>query len=505
MRDLFTEAIPSSVSKNIESFKNSIDYHVVDKICSPFTSLNTNTILLEIKKQNRLGKDHLLFTKYQMDHGDNGLGTNIIIPYVDELEKPDEIPTIKPLILVSHPSDSLRLGRKHIKKMPIFKPLFYDSLISTDDNKLWKSQRGDFVDPFTIGSLNELFSISKERASESPKILWKLTCECRIKVNINEFFLSETMAQLQLALMKLSPEFENETNQKIRDAFSGFGEKGYARDYANKLIDEIKNTKECPFRHRKAETETENYGNSLLFTFAGHDTTGHTLTWLIYELARNQGIQVKLQKEVDQFLHEQGNRDIEIFDLSRLKYMTRCIMETLRLWPAVTNGTFRELEEDDYVIGKDDKLVLLKKGTYVQIFNWARHRNPDLWGEDADIFNPDRDFKQEEIWDGAGLKMNNPYSERFTPFSVPPRDCIGRNFSQLEMRLILINLFKEYNFVLSNKQACNSFNKEYMGINRATLYPQNVYKEKNMENKGLRPYHNGLYVYVIPRKIASSL
>ena len=70
--------------------------------------------------------------------------------------------------------------------------------------------------------------------------------------------------------------------------------------------------------------------------------------------------------------------------------------KTLRLWPAVPNGTFRELEEDDYIIGKNDKPVLLKKGTYIQIFNWAKHRNPELWGEDADIFNPDRHFNPDE-------------------------------------------------------------------------------------------------------------
>ena len=28
-------------------------------------------------------------------------------------------------------------------------------------------------------------------------------------------------------------------------------------------------------------------GNMLLFTFAGHDTTGHTMTWLIYELCKH--------------------------------------------------------------------------------------------------------------------------------------------------------------------------------------------------------------------------
>ena len=33
------------------------------------------------------------------------------------------------------------------------------------------------------------------------------------------------------------------------------------------------------------------YGNMLIVLFAGHDTTGHTMTWLLFELARNPGIQ----------------------------------------------------------------------------------------------------------------------------------------------------------------------------------------------------------------------
>jgi cytochrome P450 len=28
------------------------------------------------------------------------------------------------------------------------------------------------------------------------------------------------------------------------------------------------------------------FGNAFIFAFAGHDTTGHTLTWLTYELAK---------------------------------------------------------------------------------------------------------------------------------------------------------------------------------------------------------------------------
>ena len=69
--------------------------------------------------------------------------------------------------------------------------------------------------------------------------------------------------------------------------------------------------------------------------------------------------------------------------------MTRCITETLRMWPALANGTYRELERDDSITGINGEKVLLEKGTYVQIMNFTRHRNPELW-ENPHIFNPDR-------------------------------------------------------------------------------------------------------------------
>ena len=54
--------------------------------------------------------------------------------------------------------------------------------------------------------------------------------------------------------------------------------------------------------------QTGSYANIILFAFAGHDTTGHTLTWLFYELANNLKIQHKLIKEIDHFFKEQGNK-----------------------------------------------------------------------------------------------------------------------------------------------------------------------------------------------------
>jgi cytochrome P450 len=71
--------------------------------------------------------------------------------------------------------------------------------------------------------------------------------------------------------------------------------------------------------------------------------------------------------EVDAFWDEVGERELEFLDMQRLPFLTRCVTETLRLWPVVPNGTFRQLSFEDKVKGPGGRMVTLPKGTIVQV------------------------------------------------------------------------------------------------------------------------------------------
>merc|ERR1712187_593191 len=123
------------------------------------------------------------------------------------------------------------------------------------------------------------------------------------------------------------------------------------------------------------------------------------------------------------FQNLQG-RDPDYHDLSQLPLLDRCITETLRLWPAVANGTFRQLQFADSVSGEKGQEVMLPQGTFINIMNWSRHRNPAVWGDDADYFNPNRNFHPREIAKvGCPMAAVSPESERFSPFAHAPRSC----------------------------------------------------------------------------------
>ena len=470
------------------------DHTLSEKLCSPPTS--TFNTLIHINNETLNGRIHQLYEQFQKKYGDSGLSSNILVPYLDSYAlKNEKKNVIRDLIIINHEDDAERIASKHLKKMPNLKLLLYDSIISTTNTATWSNQRKNFGVAFRVSdNLASIVSVSQTLAEECADTLWELSSHGKRSVEISEFFLHETMKQLLISMFGVSKKFESTTNKKIRDALRDIDD--YVADFSREFIEEIK-TAQGPlskaFKNHKVSSDSfrEQYGNSIIFTFAGHDTTGHTLTWLIYELAKHPEYQHSLQREVDTFWREQIEPDVSLSDFKRLPFMTRCIMETLRLWPALANGTYRELISDDYIVGKSGHKIMVPKGTYVQIPNWSRHRNKKLWGDDADVFNPNRAFEEDELWNDSVFNTYNPNSERFSPFTFTPRDCLGKNFSQIEMRLILLHLCHCFSFELRDK-----FEQPNISMNYFTMGPRNI------NNKTLKVNRSGLFVRIHKRSKA---
>ena len=322
-KDIFTYDY-NNVAKLLDSNINY--YEFIDNLSVPDPD---KTLCRDYFQSIMFGKNHVFIDKVLSQLNSS---SNICLPLLHQWLSTNDTknPRIDNLVIINDNDDSERICQNHVKKAPIFKSFLYDSIISTTDNIDWKEQRGKMNMAFIPSlSLKKVFPISQQRAKYCSQLLKQNSDNCKQSVNMGEFFLNETQAQLQLGMFGFSDEFEQKTNKKIRDAFSGI-DVGYTDQFSYEAIQETQTSKGPLSKLFDInENEYKNKGNLLIFSFAGHDTTGDTLSWLLYELCKNPQYKQELMKEIDSYWlnHDEPSYD----SLNELPFMTKCITETLRM------------------------------------------------------------------------------------------------------------------------------------------------------------------------------
>ena len=86
----------------------------------------------------------------------------------------------------------------------------------------------------------------------------------------------------------------------------------------------------------------ENRNNDVFVTVVESKKTGEGEVFDRHQVVVFEEDLRLFRKGLDTVLEYLDGRDPTYQDLTRLKFMNRCITETLRLWPVVGNGTFRE-------------------------------------------------------------------------------------------------------------------------------------------------------------------
>ncbi|CAL9042311.1 unnamed protein product [Musa banksii] len=171
----------------------------------------------------------------------------------------------------------------------------------------------------------------------------------------------------------------------------------------------------------------------MTMLIAGHETSAAVLTWTFYLLSKAPEVVAKLQDEVDSVL---GDRSPTIEDMKKLKYTTRVINESLRLYPQPPVLIRRSLEDD--VLGK----YPISRGEDIFISVWNLHRSPKHW-VDAESFNPER-------WPLDGPNPNESNQNfSYLPFGGGPRKCIGDMFATFETVVATAMLIRRFKFQMA--------------------------------------------------------
>ncbi|GME55957.1 uncharacterized protein K452DRAFT_244086 [Neofusicoccum parvum] len=171
--------------------------------------------------------------------------------------------------------------------------------------------------------------------------------------------------------------------------------------------------------------------NVITFLGAGHETTSGTLAFSLYHLVKNPWAMTRAQRELDSVL---GDGPLTVDHLAKLPYIDAILRETLRLTPTVGMISLKPTRDQvlggKYFISKDDA---------VNASMYASHRDPKVYGEDADLWKPERMLVDE-------FKKLPPNA--WKPFGNGVRACIGRPFAWQESQIALAMLLRTFNFEL---------------------------------------------------------
>ncbi|XP_053332469.1 cytochrome P450 3A30-like [Clarias gariepinus] len=356
----------------------------------------------------------------------------------------------------------------------------YDALTLAEDED-WKRIRGVLSPMFTRGRIKEMFEIMKTHSHSLIENLQK-TSERGESVDIKEFFGAYSMdvvtstafsvdidslnnpddlfitnikkmltfdllnplfliialfpsitALLEKINVSIFPtavtEFFYSSLQKIKSERSAQHHKRRV-DFMQLMIDSQKSEN---VNQINGLSDHEILSQSMVFIFAGYETTSSTMSFLFYNLASNPDTVKKLQEEIDATFPNKAAVDYDT--LVNMDYLDAALNESLRLYP-VAFRLERVCKENFEIKG-----LTIPKGTVVLIPTYVVQRDPEYW-TDPDTFNPERFTKENQ-------ESTEPYT--YMPFGLGPRNCIGMRFARVIIKLAVVEILQRFDVSLSEE------------------------------------------------------
>ena len=172
----------------------------------------------------------------------------------------------------------------------------------------------------------------------------------------------------------------------------------------------------------------------LLLLFAGHETLTSAIASFCLLLAQHPDVMAKVRAEQQQF---PATEPLTLEQLKQMTYLEQVLREVLRLIPPV-RGLFRTVINACELGGYE-----IPKGWSVACGINQTHQDSQLYPE-PERFDPDR-FSLE--------RSGKPFS--YVPFGGGLRECLGKEFARLEMKLFAAKIIREFEWELLPDQDLN--------------------------------------------------
>lgn len=169
----------------------------------------------------------------------------------------------------------------------------------------------------------------------------------------------------------------------------------------------------------------------LLLLFAGHETLTSAIASFCLLTAQHPDVMAKARAEQQQF----ANQPLTLDSLKQMTYLNQVIKEVMRVVPPVGGG-FREVLKDCEYGG-----FTIPKG-------WSALYQINSTHTDSDVFPNPKTFDPERF------SPNAPKLEPFShlPFGGGLRECLGKEFARLEMKIFAARLLRDYQWTLLPNQ-----------------------------------------------------
>ncbi len=190
----------------------------------------------------------------------------------------------------------------------------------------------------------------------------------------------------------------------------------------------------------------------LTLLFAGHDTLSSALSSLCLLLAQHPEVKEAIRAEQKQLGFPQP---LTLEHLKQMTYLEQVLKEVLRVFPPST-GPREVIESCEF------NSYLIPKGWKVLYHSGTTHQDSSIYTQ-AECFDPER-FAPERAED-----KQKPMS--YIPFGGGLRECLGREFAKLEIKLFAALLVREYEWELLPGQNLDM-------VMLPTVYPREGLKVK---------------------------